>query len=178
MKRIRTSLALAIPLAILLFSGCSALTRFYVTYTQEFVLQPGLGTGTPLSFSTPAFPTNSVQVFQVNNTSAELLEGCKLVEITGTITNPAGEDFSFLNSVHVYISAVGLPEVEIAYRDNIPDTVGNTLSLQPTEVELVEYIKQETIIIRMQTINDEVTLNQVTVSLFTRFFIDAEILGQ
>lgn len=169
-------LVLLVPFMALL-SGCSALTKFYINYAQDFTLNPGLPIATPLNFTTPQFPTNTAYVFEANNTNKDLLEGCKLVQLYTEIIDPASEDFSFLNSARLYLSAPSLPEVEIAFNDAIPNDVGATLQFDETEAELIEYIKQDYLILRLATTNDEVTTQEIKVRAHLRFFVDAKILG-
>lgn len=60
---------------------CSALTKFYLNYTEETTICTGLGNYIPFTSSIPVFPTQSAIAFQNNNTNADMLEGCKLVEL-------------------------------------------------------------------------------------------------
>lgn len=162
---------------ILIFSGCSALTKFYVNYAQVFTINPGLPLAVPLNFTTPEFPTNSAYVFEVNNTNKDLIESCKLVNLYTEIVSPDGEDFSFLNSASIYLSAPLLPEVEVASVSNLSDTPGSTIQFQESEAELMEYIKQDKMILRLSTTHDEITTQEIQIRAHMRFFVDAKILG-
>ena len=161
----------------LLVSGCSKLTQFYLNYSQNITISPGLGIGIPFTTSTPPFPTESTVAFENNNTQANLVESCKLKEIQAEITQPTNYDFSFLNQIDVFLSATSLPEIKIAYSYNISENIGKKLTLETTDVELKEYIKKDQLSIRISTVQDKVTLEEVKAKLDCKFFIDAKILG-
>lgn len=161
----------------LLLYGCSAFTKFYINMEEEIIVSPGMGVNIPFTSSTPPFPTQSAVAFQNNNTNANLLESCKLDQLRAEIISPDNYDFSFLNSAEIFISAGTLPEVKVAYINNIPEDVGNTITFQTTNVELVDYIKNDQMIIRIATIQDKVTFQEVRARLYSRFFVDAKILG-
>ena len=79
--------------------------------------------------------------------------------------------------MRIYISAPNLPEVEVANKLNIDNTVGS--EIQPTifEVELQEYIKADEFTLRVTGTTDEVLTSNVNVHVFSNFFVDAKILG-
>lgn len=157
--------------------GCSNLTKFNLYYSQEITVSPGLGIGVPFTSSTPPFPTQSTIQFENNNTNANLVESCKLVELVAQITQPANYDFSFLNQAEIFISAPYMQEVKVAQIYNIPDDVGNELEFETTNVELLEYIKKDQLEIRISTVQDKVTLEEVKAKINMKFLVDAKILG-
>ncbi|MCX7744391.1 MAG: hypothetical protein N2167_07495 [Flavobacteriales bacterium] len=162
---------------VILLNGCSAFTKFYINLEEDITVSPGLGINIPFTSSTPPFPTQSAVAFQNNNTNADLLESCKLDQLRAEIISPDNYDFSFLNSAEIFISTATLPEVKVAYINNIPEDVGSIITFQTTNAELVEYIKNDQMIIRISTIQDKTTLQEVRARLYSRFFVDAKILG-
>lgn len=161
-----------------LFSySCSNLTKFNLYYSQEITVSPGMGIGVPFTSSTPPFPTQSTTQFENNNTNADLIESCKLVELIAQITQPANYDFSFLNQAEIFVSAPYLQEVKVAQIYNIPDNVGKELKFETTNVELLEYIKKEQLQIRIATVQDKITLEEVKAMVNMKFLVDAKILG-
>lgn len=162
------------------FSSCKKLhelTQFNMDYETDMVFSTGLPINLPVNISTPDISTNSEQQFAINDTRKDLIESIKLTQLKLTITSPSGKTFSFLKDIRIYISAPNLPEVEVASRLNIDNSVG--AELQPTayDVELKEYIKADTFTLRAATTTDELLTSQVNVHLYAKFFVDAKILG-
>jgi hypothetical protein len=93
-----------------------------------------------------------------------------------TITSPSNADFSFLKSINVYISAEGLNEVKIAWKENVPSDV-TLLSLDVTGVDLKEYIKADKFSLRLNTETDELLASDHHIDVHSAFFVDAKILG-
>ncbi|MBE2247647.1 MAG: hypothetical protein IAE67_10350 [Candidatus Competibacteraceae bacterium] len=162
---------------IFFLGGCSALTHFTLHYDEEITISPGLGIGIPYTSATPSFPTNTAIPFQNNNTNKDLLEGCRLSSMRAELLTPDGYDFSFLNTIEVFLSAPLMAEVKIAFANDIPETIGTELVFSMTNEELVEYIKQDNLIIRITTTQDKITTQEVKAQLYMSFFVDANILG-
>src|SRR5688572_14271449 len=80
----------------------------------------------PLSIITPEIATHSDVAFSANNTRADLVERIELRQLDLSVKTPEGGTLSFLKSVDIYAKAEGLPEVRVAYKDNVPDDVGAT----------------------------------------------------
>ena len=172
-------------LAILLFTsliipGCNMLdklTQFEIEYNETIVIPATLGIDTPVNVQTPDIETNSASSFEVNDTRKDLIESIILTQMDMTITSPSDETFSFLESIAVYISADSLDEIEIAWNEDISDSIGDTLDLETTDVDLKEYIKKDSFNLRVKTVIDEVIDSTCSIDLHTVFFVDAEILG-
>lgn len=171
-----------LPFIVLLAftTGCKKLdklTQFNMDYESDITYTAGLPINLPFAISTPDMVTNSEQEFAINDTRKDLIESIKLTGLKLTVTSPAGKTFSFLKDVRIYISAPNLPEVEVANKLNIDNTVGS--EIQPTifEVELQEYIKADEFTLRVTGTTDEVLTSNVNVHVFSNFFVDAKILG-
>ena len=107
---------LIISLAFILF-GCKKfdkLTQFYVTFDETAVVPATAGVNFPFNILTPDVETNSESTFEVNDTRKDLIEEIILTTLDLTISSPSDADFSFLESISVYIKADGLDEVKIA----------------------------------------------------------------
>jgi len=165
---------------VFFFSACKQLdklTQFYVNYESNIAYNSGLPVSLPISIATPDMPTNAEEEFANNDTRKDLIESIKLKLLKLTITNPSGKTFSFLKDIRVYISAPGLPEVEVANKLNIDDNVSSTLDLAVFDVELQEYIKADKFSLRTFSTTDQVLTGSVQVKVESRFFVDAKILG-
>src|ERR1043165_637964 len=146
-------------------------------YESDITYNAGLPINLPVNIQTPDMATNSEQEFAINDTRKDLIESIKLTQLKLVITSPAGETFSFLKDVRIYISSPGLPEVEVAEKLNIDNSVGGELQLDVFNTELREYIKTDKFSLRVASTTDEVLTSNVNAHVYSNFFVDAKILG-
>lgn len=159
--------------------ACKALnkpTQFYVNYNTSYSYPAGLPIDIPVT-STPDITTNVQQQFKNNNSNSDLVQSVKLNQLTLTITPEGRQTFSFLKSVEIFISAPGQPETKVAYKYDIPNTVGESVSLDLNDAELKQYLSTDSFSLRVQSVTDETIRSGITVNLASRFFVDAKILG-
>ena len=109
-------------LAVLLCS-CKKLTEFTITNTSNFMVNSTTSVNTPITILTPPVTTNSQYAFSSNQTDANHVKQITLQQLSLTITNPTGQNFDFLQSVKLSISASGLTDQEVAYNNNVPKGV-------------------------------------------------------
>ena len=152
------------------------LTKFDIEYNSKVVVPGATGINLPFNVITPDMETNSDSKFEVNDTRKDLIEEIKLIALQMVITSPTAADFSFLNSVEVFISADGLDEIKIAEKD-VPENAGATLDVDVLDIDLKEYIKKDEFNLRLNTVTDEVINEDHEIDVNTTFFVDAKILG-
>ena len=169
-------LLLSIFLSILGCNKLDKLTQFDIEYNESVVIESLIGINLPFNILTPDIETNSESTFEVNDTRKDLIEEIILTTLELTITSPSNADFSFLKSINVYISADGLSEVKIAWKNNIPSNA-TVLKLDLTEVDLKEYIKADKFSLRLNTETDELLTSDHHIDIHSVFFVDAKILG-
>ena len=160
--------------------GCNVidkLTQFDMVFNETAVIPSSTGINLPFNILTPDIETNSESTFAVNDTRKDLVEEIILKTLDLRITSPSNADFSFLKSINLYISAVGLNEVKIAWKDNIPSDA-TILNLDVTGVDLKEYIKADKFSLRLNTETDELLASDYHIDIHSVFFVDAKILGQ
>ncbi len=160
--------------------SCNAIKKlgqFYINYNTQAVFPANIPINMPLSITSPSIATNSSEIFQNNKTRSDLIQSVKLSQLTLNITSPQGQTFSFLQNVSIYISSDSLPEVEIASKQNIPANVGDTLTLDVTNVELQNYIKASEIKMRIAGTTDKLITTNVYVNVQARFFVQANLLA-
>ncbi len=165
---------------ILLCLGCKKVdkfTQFKMQFDATEVIPSATGINLPLNILTPDIQTNSESTFEINNTRKDLIEEISLTTLSLSLTSPSNADFSFLQSINVYISADGLNEVKIAWKDNVPADL-TVLNLDLTGVDLKEYIKADKFSLRLNTVTDELLTSDHTIDIHSEFFVDAKILGQ
>ncbi len=151
-------------------------TQFDMEFTSSITVPSSSGISLPFDLFSPDVTTNSSSTFGSNNTNKELIQEIKLTKMTLDITQPGDRDFDFLEEIHIYISADGLSEVEIAFKTTIPENV-DFLELDVNENDLKEYIKKDDFKLRVKTTTDEFLNNDVDIDVYTKFAIDAEVLG-
>lgn len=152
---------LLILVTIITFSGCDAvndLLTFTISDQTSFQVESTAPLNLPFEMSTPDVTTNSSQKFENNDTRADLVKDIKLKELKLSITAPSGKTFSFLKSVHFYISTGENDEIELAYLDDIP-TTATELALIPTTEKLDTYVKASSYKLRTKIVTRE-TLNE------------------
>jgi hypothetical protein len=135
-------------------------------------------TAVPLETITPDVATHSDILFSANKTRADLVEAVKLTGLVLSVKTPEGGDLNFLKSVDIYVRAEGLPEVRIAYKDNVPDDVGATLALDVTGVDLTEYFKKDKYQLKIDVTSDQAVSQDYGVNAHATFFVNAKVLGQ
>lgn len=154
------------------------LTRFNMEYDQAVVIPASVSINLPFNILTPDIETNSESTFTVNDTRKDLIEQIYLKQLTLTITSPSSADFSFLKSLSINISAEGLQEIKVGYKENIPDNIGNFLTLDLVDADLQDYIKKDSFTLKLTTVTDQLLVNDYQINVHAVFYVDAKILGQ
>lgn len=150
---------------------------FDVEFTTSFTIPSSSIINLPFDIATPETTTNSESTFENNDTRSDLVESVRLRELRLDLIAPSDGDFNFLNEIEIFITADGLPEVLIASDLDIEPNDSRSLDLDIEDVELREYIVQDTYTLRTRTITDETINEDHQIEVFTRFRVDAEILG-
>jgi len=179
MKNINILIGLIV--IVISVAGCNKIdewTQFDIEYNKNVTIPATTGINLPINIPTPPISTNSKSEFEVNNTAKKLVEKINLKTLKLTITSPADADFSFLKSMEVYISAEGMSETKIAWKDNIPNNIGNVIELDVSNTNLKDYILKDEIKLRLKTVTDKILGKDHTINVHSVFFVDARILGQ
>jgi hypothetical protein len=174
-------LFLLLAIGSLSLSGCKEidkLTQFNMDYNETVVILSSTGINLPFNLFTPDVESNSESTFSVNDTRKDLVEEIRLTKLDLTLTSPSNGDFSFLKSIEIFISADGLSEVKIAWKENIPSDVDNYIELETSDTDLKEYIKKDKFKLRLNTVTDELITSDQHIDIHSVFFVDAKILGQ
>ena len=164
-----------ITLLMLLVFSCSAVDKlltFTISDEYSFEIPSAIPVGLPLEVTTPDIPSSSSTEFKNNNTNANLVKDVKLSELKLTITDPANKTFSFLKSIHIYISTDGTDKVELAYLEDINSTT-NTISLLTTDNKLDKYIKASTYKLHIKAVTKEALTTKVFVKSEMKFKVTA-----
>ncbi len=171
---------LALLIFLNLFLACNKLdeyTKFNIVYHTEAVIPARVSLNLPMDIPLPSITTESNHTFENHNTHKDLIEEIHLKELKVKITDPVNGDFSFLSDIEIYISADGLPEIKIAWLNNIPDSIGNEIILETTGSDLQEYIKTDSFNLRLRVTTDQLITQDYTIDIKSVFEVNAKILG-
>ena len=127
---------------------------FNVDYSTNYTLDKAAVVGTTIDAVSPEIQTNNTEVFTNNNTNLDKIEGAKFNNLTISIISPAGEDFSFVNDVKVYIQGLGMSEELVASKSNI-DQAATSIDMDVTDVNLAAHVKSGAFTLRTSVVNDE-----------------------
>ena len=130
-----------------------------------------------ISFPSVGFATNSQQYISQYNTSADKIQEVDLDSFAMQILSPSNQNFDFLDSVQLYISAPSQPEVLVAYNYNIAKGK-TTLNLNTiTTVNLKNYFIQDTMYLRINTHVNAIPATGTQLNTTTIFHMLANLLG-
>lgn len=177
----RVSLILIFTLAIITGAGCRKLDRYTIfnkSYDSEVVIPASMAVNLPFNILTPEINSNSEQTFEVNDTRKDLIETIKLKNLTLTISDPPNGNFNFLNSIAIFISADGINETRLAWKDNIPANNSNSLVLDLSGEDFKEYIKKDKFKLRVNTVTDQLIGSDHTIQLHSEFEINAKLINR
>ena len=94
--------------------------------------------GVDVSFPQDTLQTNSQQYFDQYHVSGKNVKSATFS--TGEVTMVTATSVDFMDKIEIYVSADGLPEVLVAYQDNIPKGQ-RTMTLLSSGQNMREYIK-------------------------------------
>ncbi|MFD2938840.1 hypothetical protein [Flavobacterium notoginsengisoli] len=168
-------IALTVFLSIFL-SSCNTvddLLSFNISNSTSIKIQSTSPINLPSEIITPEVTTNSSAEFENNKTKASLVKDVKIRSLKLSIADPSDKTFTFLKSVHLYISTTNSDEIELAYQDNI-NVSTNTIDLICTDKRLDQYIKADSYKIRTKVTLKETLTKDVTVKADMKFRVTAD----
>lgn len=168
-------IALSLFLSLFL-SSCDAvdnLLTFTISNETSIQIKSTSPINLPSEIITPDVTTNSSAEFENNKTKASLVKDVKLKSLKLMITNPTDKTFTFLKSVHLYISTTDSDEIELAYQDNINAST-NSIDLICTDARLDQYIKADKYKIKTKVTLKETLTKDVTVKAEMKFRVTAD----
>ncbi|AWK05090.1 hypothetical protein HYN56_12950 [Flavobacterium crocinum] len=168
-------IVLTVFLSIFL-SSCNTvddLLSFNISNSASIKIQSTSPINLPSEIITPEVTTNSSAEFENNKTKASLVKDVKIRSLKLSISDPSDKTFTFLKSVHIYISTTNSDEIELAYQDNI-NVSTNSIDLICTDKRLDQYIKADSYKIRTQVTLKETLTKDVTVKADMKFRVTAD----
>ncbi len=176
MKKLKFLLFVTLAFA---FNSCENLdkyTKFNLDFTQQISIEASTAINLPFNFPTPPVTTNSESAFKSNNTNKDLVEKIELTKLQLTVLSPAGEDFSILKSIEVFINSPGLSETRVAWLNNVPVSQ-STIQLDVSNSDLKDYIFADTFSLKVTTVTDELNTRDYQIEIKSTFNVNAKILG-
>ncbi|SEO81331.1 hypothetical protein SAMN05444671_1346 [Flavobacterium sp. CF108] len=160
----------------LFLTSCNAvddLLSFNISNETSIKIKSTSPINLPTEIVTPDVTTNSSAEFENNKTKASLVKDVKIRSLKLSISDPSDKTFTFLKSIHLYISTTDSDEIELAYQDNI-NSSSNTIVLICTDKKLDQYIKADSYKIRTQVTIKETLTKDITVKADMTFKITAD----
>lgn len=175
-KYIRQPLLLLVLLSV--FVTCSGLDNIDVSAEGETTI-PGsplgglLGSLSFLGFE--GIDISESQEFQNQGYTKDQIDSVRVKVFTLSVTSPDDGNFDFLSKVSFFAESPGLPRVEIAQLDPIPDGQ-EVLEMVLLDVELREYAVAETMTITTTATGTSPT-NDTTIKAVVLLDIDVDVGG-
>ena len=151
------------------------LLTFTISNTTEIVVETSIPVALPFEIPTPDITTGSEEEMSKNNTSVDLIKDVLLTSLNMRIKDPADKTFSFLKSIHIYISTDDSDEIELAGKDNI-DANTNSINLTTTNSKLDKYIKADKYKLRTEVTTKETVTKDITIEINMEYKITADPL--
>lgn len=164
---------LPLLLTLLALSGCKKITEFYINDKVTFTI-PANSFIIPLNVFSPQTRTTFESTIETNDSKVKWVKEAVLDRLELIVTSPSGEDFSFLKSVEVFLSAPNEPEILLAYQYEVSSTPGNRLTLISTGTSLREFLDEDYITLRTEAVTDETIPYNVDVVADYRIFVKAK----
>lgn len=168
-------------LFIFIFYGCKLideLTHFDIEYNFTFTLPAFGGINLDnLNIESPDVVNDTESTFEINDTRKDLVERATLKKFNVTILEPTNAEFTFLNKIEIFVETDALDAKLIAWRDNIPNDIGNYLKLETTNSDLKKYLTSDAIRVRLKTTSSRPLTEDLLLDLISTVEVDAKILG-
>ncbi|MFO7879904.1 MAG: hypothetical protein ACQES0_01215 [Bacteroidota bacterium] len=172
-------LLFAYALLFILMSSCQKLdelTQFEMDYQETVIIPASVEANIPYEIQTPEITTNAESEFEVHDTRKENIEEIKLNELKLSLIDPDDGNFDFLNEISVYLSTEQLPEIKVAWKEDIPENALQALQLNTSDENIGEYIKQESFRLRIETTTDKVITRDHEIQLDAVFLVNAKLI--
>lgn len=165
---------------LVIFTSCKKaeeLATFNINKSQDFTV-PYTGPSLPTDGILPDLqspPTNTTTEFKSNKSETKYAKDVKLTKLNFVIANPPTANFNFLKSIKIFISAPGVSEKLIAYKEEVPRNI-QSFELTTVPDKLDEYIKAESYSLRVEAVARETVPTETKVTSNMTFQVTAKIL--
>jgi hypothetical protein len=150
------------------------LLTFDISNESNVTIDSSSPVNLPFDVSSPNVTTNSSQQFQNNNSNINLVKDIRQESLQMSITSPSGQTFSFLKSIHIYISTNSSNEIELASLDSIPAST-TSIAPAPTQAKLDEYVKASSYNLRTEAVARQLLTQNVNIKIDCKFKVTANL---
>lgn len=119
--------------------------------------------------------TNSAQYMEDYNTSSDLISSLIVSKMSLDMSQPEGQNFDYLDTVRVYVSATGLDEKLLGHKYGIPKGT-KLLDLDRSDMSLKEYFLKDSIHFRISAHFIDIPMDGAKMELKTVFSLVANPL--
>ena len=165
---------------LLLLTQCKLIdgwTHFEVDYSSNVTLPQNLDINKSEDVYPDDIEANLKKQVEDEGSSMDKIESVELTDLVLRINSPSGKDFKFANSIAVYMNAEGLDELKVAWLDEVPSTISDALSLYTSSSDLTNYLEQEVVSMRLNTVLNQGISQDYLLDIDVTFLVDAKILG-
>ncbi len=107
------------------------------------------GIGTKASLPPIAVETKSEEYIKNYNTSSDLITSVVFSQLKIDVNEPTGQNLDLVDSLWLYVSASGLPEVLASHYYDIPKGI-RSLELKTTDLNIKDYFLQDSMYFRVE----------------------------
>ena len=169
-----------ILLIVLISTSCSWIdgwTHFEINYETTVTLPQDLDVNKSEDVYPAQIAADLDKEVEDEGYDPDKIESVELDKLKLTLEVPTGTDFSFLTSAELFMRAGNHDEVRVAWVDNIPDGVGNTLKAKTSSKNLKKYLEEQVVTLRLNVIVNEGIPVDYFIGLDMTFVVDVKILG-
>jgi len=167
-------------LTLFLLSSCKLIdgwTHFEIKYSSAVKLPQDLDVNKSEDVYPDQIAADLEDKVESEGYDPDKIESVELTDLKLTIDAPSGVDFSFLTSAELFMSAGDIPEKKVAWKDEVPAGVGNTLKMKTTSSDLKNFLKQEVVTLRLNILTNTGIASDYYIGIDTKFLVDVKILG-
>ena len=178
MKYLKYSFLVVLSLFIL--TSCKLIdgwTHFEIKYSSAVTLPQDLDVNKSEDVYPDQIAADLEGEVESEGYNPDKIESVELTDLKLTIDLPAGVDFSFLSSAELFMSAGDLTEKKVAWIDEVPAGVGNTIDMKTTSSDLKKFLNQEVITLRLNIIINNGIPSDYLIGIDTKFLVDVKIMG-
>lgn len=168
-------LSFSLLIVVLFCTSCKKLLTFNVDYTTYVSIPPQTIINSPFSFFSPEVETNSSAKFESEGTNTENVKTIYLTQLKLSISSPQDANFDFISEIQIFIKAPDLEEKLIAEKKSIPKEQLTTLYCEVKGVELKEYISKEYFELRIRTVSDQPSTQEITIKADQIYSVEAKL---
>jgi hypothetical protein len=177
MKKLTNSFLIALSGALLFLSSCDKAKvdiDFDLSMANIHLFIDTTSSVGAMSFASTNFTSDLEAKLNSHNASLNDIQSITLTGATFTMINPGGQNFDIVDQAYAFLSAPGLVETRIAYKDPVPNGV-QQISLDADQADLKEYLKQPIVGFRSSGVTNAPNVQSDSVLVDLTFKVRASV---